>query len=352
MRRSALTIGLALAGLCAAATSQAQDRRWEVEIYAGAAARTASDGRQTLPPAGAPIVTTSPLFPSRDVPSWFFGDGASLLNAVNQEFGGPARLAPLDSLFARVDSGATAVAGARLRRALSTRTWLEVGVDFLGSTRIAPGDLEGVVDATRRSFGETFNDLLRSGPFTSLGAQASSETSNASRREFAVTAAFNSDLGAVGPLTPYLTLGAGVVAGTGTEPMAQLTGRYRFSVLGQVPIDEIDRVTVRFDRRHAFAAVLGGGVRKNLTDRWTVRLDARALIGPDTTRVRVTADPSITLGTPAGFVESFTNPAIQFSNDPALGRRSTLSDTSFDRVVFDGGIQARTLITFGITRRF
>ena len=353
MRRSALTLGLALAGLCAAATSQAQERRWEVEIYGGAAARTAGDGRQTLPPAGAPIVTTSPLSPSREVPSWFFGDGAALLNAVNEEFGGAARLAPLDSLFARVDSGATAVAGARLRRAVSTRTSLEIGVDFLGHPPLAPGDLEDVVESTRRSFGETFNELLQSGPFTSLGAQANSETTNASRRELAVTAAFNSDLGGLGPLTPYLTVGAGIVAGSGTEPAAQLTGRYRFSILGQVPIDETDRVTIRFDRRHAFAAVLGGGVRRHLTDRWTVRLDARALIGPDTTRVRVTAEPSITRGTPAGFVESFTAPSIQFSNEPSTGRRSSLSAAPLDDVtVFKGGLRTIAVVAVALSRRF
>ena len=54
------------------------------------AARTASEGSVTLPPAGAPIVTSSPIFPSRQVPSWFFGDGATLLNDVNADFGTPA----------------------------------------------------------------------------------------------------------------------------------------------------------------------------------------------------------------------------------------------------------------------
>ena len=57
--------------------------------------RGGADGRQgslTLPAAGAPIVTSSPIFPSRQVPSWIFGDGTTLLNGVNADFGIAARI--------------------------------------------------------------------------------------------------------------------------------------------------------------------------------------------------------------------------------------------------------------------
>jgi hypothetical protein len=333
----------------------AQERTWEIEFYGGAVAgRTASDGTRTLPPPGAAIVTSNPLFPSREAPSWFFGDGAILVNDVNEEFGGASRIATLDPLFASAKGGRTGAVGARLRRSLSPVTSLEFSVDFLGSAPLAPADLASAVESARGSFDETFTELLQSGPFSSLVVDAASGlTGETSRRELAITAGFNSDLGSLGPLTPYLTFGGGIMTGTGTLPAAELSGHYRFSVLGQVPIDETDRVRIDFERPLTFTAVAGGGVRHDLSERWTFRVDARVFIGPDPTEIRVTADPVVERGSPSGFVESFTNPALQFSNDPATGRRSSLSAPMLDNVtVFSGGIRTRTIVTFAIGRRF
>src|SRR4249919_2189956 len=90
----------------------AQGPGWEIEGYGGiVAARTASDGNRTLPPAGAPLVTSSPIFPTREVPSWFFGDGATLMNGVNADFGIAGRITPLDATFAPLDSSRVAAVG-------------------------------------------------------------------------------------------------------------------------------------------------------------------------------------------------------------------------------------------------
>ena len=332
----------------------AQERRWEVEVYAGAvAARTASDGKQTLPPAGRPIVTSSPFAPSREVPSWFFGDGATLVNDVNEELGGASAIAALDPVFASVKGSRTAVLGARLRRSLSPRTTFEFSVDSLGSASIAP-DLAAAVESARASFGETFTELLRSGPFTSLAVDTVADVAgDTGRLEFAITGGFNSDVGRLGPLTPYLTFGGGILTGSGALPSAELSGVYRFSILGQVPIDETDRVRIGFTRPLTFTAVVGGGLRRDLSEAWAFRVDVRAFIGPDSTEARVTADAAVRSGSPSGFVESGTNPAIQFSNDPATGRRSSLGPPMLDNVkVFSGGIRTRTIATFAISRRF
>jgi hypothetical protein len=226
-------------------------------------------------------------------------------------------------------------------------------VDFLGSTPVARTGVAAALESARGSFGDTFTELLGSGPFTSVSVEAGAEVSGEARREIAAAAALSADVGRLGPLTPYLTLGGGIIAGAGATPTAELSGRYRFSVLGQVPIDESDQVTIEFERPPTFAAVVGGGVRRDLSERWGVRFDVRAFIGPDPTRVRVTAQPSSVRGSPAGFIESFTNPSIQFSNDPSIGRQSSLSAAALDRVVvLDGGFQTRTLLTFGLSRRF
>jgi len=154
-------------------------------------------------------------------------------------------------------------------------------------------------------------------------------------------------------LAPYVTFGGGVQTGGGTLSSATLDGRYRFAVLGQVPVDETDHVSLRYERGASFVFVVGGGVRKSFSSNWGLRGDLRVLIGSDGTRALVDAQPAVVRGTPAGFIESFTNPAIQFSNDPATGRQSSLSGAGLQSVeVFKGGTLARTQITVGVTRRF
>jgi hypothetical protein len=332
----------------------AQERRWEIEGYAGAlAAQPASAGTQTLPPAGSPIVTTTPTFPSRATTSWFFGDGATLLNGVLEEFGRTSRLSPLDAAFTRVAPARTAAFGVRVRRRVAERSSVEIGVDVFAGSPIDAGQLSATVVAARDSFAPAFTDLFASGPFsrTAVTAQGMAESGN--YREMALTAVLDRDVFRLGVLQPYVAVGGGVVAAHGTAPSALLLGRYTTSILGEVPIDEADLVAVRVSRSTAFAIVAGGGVRHELSATWCLRVDARALIGPDTTRIRIDANPTVTRGTPAGFIESFTNPAIQFSNDPSTGRLSSLSGGALHDVeVFKGGLIARTVVGITIARRF
>lgn len=317
------------------------------------AAQSASVGGVTLPAAGAPLVTSNPTFPTRETPSWFFGDGATLLNAVNEAFERPARIVPLDAAFGPLESSRAPVLGVRVRRRVSARYALEVSADAQVSSGIRAGALAAIVEASRASFPTAFNDLLASGPFTNASVVANASTQAGSRRDIALTGALVRTFRPSQALAPYVTVGAGVIAGTGSLPSASLDARYRFSVLGELPIDETDRVSVRYRRGAAFAGVLGGGVRRNLSNTWALRIDARVLLGPDTTRVVVDAQPSSVRGVPAGFIESFTNPGVQFSNDPSTGRRSTLSGAGLQAFeVFEGGFQARPVITVGLARRF
>src|SRR4029078_7715840 len=83
----------------------------------------------SLPPAGPSIVTSSPIFPSRAVPSWLFGDGASLLNAVNAEFGLAGRIVPLDAALVRPGVPHAGSFGVRVRRNTSPHWAMEFGVD-------------------------------------------------------------------------------------------------------------------------------------------------------------------------------------------------------------------------------
>ena len=350
MMRIALVL---IASLTVPVLAAAQERKWEIEGYGGIRVATpTSAGSLTLPAAGAALVTSNPTFPTRETSSWLFGDGAALLNGVNEDLGSTARITPLDALFSTPNASHDAIAGVRLRRRINARFSAEVSVEIAPAAE-SISDFEDAIEQTRSSFVLALGGLLATGPFSSIVVEATALSDPGRRRETTATFALNAHWGSWRSLAPYATFGGGLVTGTGSLPSAELQGSYRFAILGQVPVSEADRVAVTYQRGTAFVAVLGGGVRRALMEKWGVSVDARALVGPDTTRVRVDAHPSSVRGVPADFIELFTNPAIQFSNDPATGRRSTLSGPALENFeVFSGGVRSKILVTVGLSRRF
>src|SRR5262249_30798874 len=153
--------------------------------------------------------------------------------------------------------------------------------------------------------------------------------------------------------SPYATFGGGVLSGAGDLPSATVQDTYHALILGTVPITESDHVTLHYDRQSAFVGVVGGGIRHEMSTSWGWRADARVFIGGQSPRLLLDATPSVTTATPAGFIESFTNPAIQFSNNPSTGRQSTLSGVPIQGFEAVGaGRETRVIVTFGLFRRF
>ena len=345
---------LSLVLLAVPAALAAQDRKWEIEGYAGVlAGQAASAGKVTIPPPGAPIVTSLPTFPARATSSWLFGDGAAMLNGVLEEFDRTRRITPLDPVFAPVPGTHPAASGLRVRRRLSPRAALEIGVEGFWSSSIRSADISRALETAFDSFGPAFVDLFASGPFTSSRVVTAEGVIHAPYDEAAITAAVNRDVWHLGSFQPYVTFGGGMIM----PPEESFAGgsasaRYTTTILGEAPIDETDSVRVEFVRPKSAVVVLGGGLRHDFSRPWSLRIDARVLVGPDTTRITLDASPSVARGTPAGFVESFTNPAIQFSNDPATGRVSSLSGPTLHAEVFNGGVLARTIVSVAIARRF
>lgn len=336
--------------------SPAQSPRFEVEVYGGAGKFfDAGAASLELPAAGAPIATSSPLFPSRRVSTWFFGDGSSLLNAVNSQLDVAARLTPLDAAIAtigrRAENGQTF--GGRLRLRTASRVWAEVGVDVSAKSDSLADGLMTSVEATRASFVTAFTGLLASGPFTNTSVTATATQSSGSWREVTTSLAANVELGSWGAVTPYATVGAGYVVRQGTQASVSLEGRYRARILGGSLIDETDRVTVRGEVTNAPAAVFGGGLSAR-SGRISLRLDARAVLANRTISANVDASPLVATSTPADYIESFTNPSIQFSNNASTGRRSSLSGDVLDHVdvARSTRLQMRGIVTLGLAIRF
>ncbi|HEX5215046.1 MAG TPA: hypothetical protein VFV98_06255 [Vicinamibacterales bacterium] len=328
---------------------------WEIEGVGGVSiARLPSTGDAALPPPGATITTTSVLFPSRAVPSWFFGDGAELLNGVNARFG-VAPIVPLDPALGAVGLNASTgpTFGVRLRRGLTPQWTLEAALDVMRGSADITDELLAAAETTRASFETAFAGLLGSSPLLVNPQISATMTSpSGASRDIAITGALVRGFG-TGAFQPYVTLGGGLLTSAGDATLT-LTGRYQFSIAGEVPIDESDTLTVRAMQRRTLVALVGGGVRHDLSARLGLRIDARALIGGQGSQLVVDATPGIATGTPADFIESFTNPAIQFSNNASTGRRSSLGEPNLDGfAVFSGtGIQVRTIITGGIYFKF
>ena len=365
MRRRLRTPALAFVALfwtCAASYAQmtsaprpASETRWEVDGHFGVSlGRLSTGGARVLPAPGAPIPTSSPIFPSWRVPSWFVGDGAAFLNNVAAEFGVASRITPLDAALgprSLGDAGAAEV-GVRLRRRLSARYSVESGVDVTATRLGFPDSLVEAVDATRATFQTTMAALLATGPFSAPTVSTSATVAAGSGREIALTGSLVRDYAPWAGFLPFTTIGAGVILQAGRSPSLAVDGRYRFTIAGSVPIDETDRVTLEYSRRPSVVVVVGGGVRRDVSPRVGVRLDARMLLGPGATHLALDARPVVATGAPAGFVESFTYPNLQFSNNPSTGRESTLSGTLENFDTSKGGWQTRIRLTGGVVVKF
>ena len=355
-RVAAAVIVLMLVAGRAAAQSPTSERRWQVEGVGGLSLfDLPTDGTATLPPAGPPLTTSGPTNPSRRVSTWFLGDGALLLNGVNAEFGIASRIAPLDAALATLGlSGTNAPAfGLRVRRIVSDRLTLEFSADMMpGSRELSPQILDAV-EAARASFVTAFTGLIASGPFTSPSVTATAAVSNGSSRDLATTLAAQWMFKA-GSLEPYVSLGGGLVHNVGDLPSVTLTGNYRFNIQGTVPINETDVLRLRYGQGTALVGLAGAGVRRALNDRFGFSVDARLLVGQQTLTLRLDSTPTVASGSPEGFVESFSTPAIQFSNSVNTGRESSLSGEPLNgfKAFSTDGRQTRYIVSAGVFIKF
>lgn len=328
--------------------------RWEVEGAAGIGSGSITSGTTALPAPGAPIATSTPIFPSRQTSSWLFGDGATILNGANAALGLAARVTPLDSALKALGLDSTGFAVSfRARRAITRRFALEFSLDLLTESSAISDELVAAAGATESTVNAALTALIASGPFNATGVATSSSINGGASREIATTGALVWRIRPEARWSPYATFGGGVLASTGDLPSLTLQDSYHFLILNAVPIAETDRVVLRYEREAAPIAVVGGGLRHAISAHWGLSVDGRVFLGGHSPRLLLDASPSVTTGTPAGFVESFTNPAIQFSNNASTGRQSTLSGAAiqgFEAV--SAGRDTRFIFTVGMYRRF
>lgn len=352
------------AGACAIALGMVTPVRAQttIDVYGGVTgARVPANGTVSLPPAGPAILTSNPTFPSRQTSSWFLGDGAAMLNDAVTDLGILNRVTPLDSASAKLpfERRTGAAFGIRIRRPFRSRFELEASFDVLAS-RAGPTDqLSAAAEAARASFQDTFTALFASGPFVNTAVDAAATVSDGSSRRIALTGALVMPFGGQHRLSPYFTVGGGVISTIGSAPSVTIRGHYRTTIHAgvpaiDVPIEQVDQITITLHERSTPVGLAGAGVTRSIGGTLSLRIDARVLIGANRTSTVLDASPSNVTGSPAGFIELFTFPSLEFSNNPSTGRQSTLGGSGLhDVTIFKGtGIAAQTIVSVGVVKRF
>jgi hypothetical protein len=359
----ALLVCASTALVLMAAPAAAQNApKWEVEFHAGGlAASNPTGGTTSLPPGGAAFTTVGAR-PSRRVSSWYFGDGAALLNDVMAVFqsGLSQRITPLNAVIsaplATRDNGPAF--GARVSRTINTRFTAEASVDYSPATLTMSREAERGIDATSASFESVFNGLLATAPVTGRTVTSRATFEEGSGGQLFTTATVNFALRTTGNVRPYVAGGAGLLSNLGDTPSATLDGNYRFQLLGIYPINESDRVSVRVSLPdNAVVGVIGAGARYLASPRWGMRVDGRVYLGADKLETVVDASPSVSTAGPTNILplSSATTPAIQFSNNaPGTGPQSNLTGEPIAgfRAYTGSGARSQVALTAGLFWRF
>lgn len=324
---SSVRLGIAaviLAFVACSVEAQTRDstRTWQIEfefhINIGSAVGA---GIGTLPLPGATFTTAQGNATTRQVPSWFFGDGAVLLNGVLAALGHPAQVAvaPIDGLLTSppLEPRTTIGGGLRLSRNLTPAVALEFGIDVAPLALQISESVRTALAAAVAGYSSAFEALLSDPSLVSgLEVLAQSTTSGGSTTTITATLGARVALMPRARVRPFAVGGGGVAFHVGEDAQATLIGRYQFvRTSNGRPFDETDHVTIHIGAPSAQGVgYIGGGVEFDLGPGRGLIMDARVLVargGPKTT-VRTAPTRLEVVG---GSVVSLpVDPTIQFSD--------------------------------------
>ena len=236
--------------------------KWEVEFHGGAATSTTpAGGSAATLPVGASFAPI-PIVQSRRQSSWWFGDGASLLNSVNSTLAPTARITPLDAVIgsAAASRGSGAAVGFRLTRYLGSRYSAELNVDYARTPLRFTGKALDGIEASRSTFITAFRGLFISGPSPNPTVTATATIAEPAGSELLTTGVFGVDLMTRGKLIPYVVAGGGVAIRRRRPTAAWWVPTVFFDSISRAP-ESAKRTAhdTRRTRTNSPIAVFGGG---------------------------------------------------------------------------------------------
>ena len=330
-------------------TSTHRVRQWTIGVHGGYFGSWAPvGGFGAVPPGGTDFTTLSNVV-SPAVNSWYFGRGAAWLNHYALPVSSTLQITPLDSTLttAAVRRQRGPGFGVRVTREINQRLDLEFVVDRSETQLVAAPSVLDALQKTSSDFVTVWQRLLRDLPESSVTSQLGG-TDRYGQRTLA-TAAIDYFV-SFGRVTPYVALGAGAAANTGSLD-ATLSGDVQFKV-NTFAEDQTDNVDVVFgERRWEPVAVIGAGLVGQLTKRIGWRLDLRDYLIGSGLRTTVSATPAIASGSGLTDLVSSTGIAIQFN--PASSPASTLGVPVTNATTFTGtGWHKQLSASFGCFLRF
>jgi hypothetical protein len=298
--------------------------RWELDAGVGVGESAGGALTSTLSSVGDGTSFTTPgsfAQLDRSVSSWFLSPSGTFL------------MPGIQSLAPTVQSPG---ASGRLRGLASAHgtLWVTRRVGFEASASYgvgAPAQLDNptlaAIERSRASFQASFGALFGGSPGTygAPSATAVTQSSTTSGGVLVLVGGVNLSKG-TGRTRPFVTIGGGERTPIGAVQSVTLTGHYSFVSPSGVPIQQTDAVTMHYGQGHAVVFDVGGGVRRFVTARSGLRVEAIGFVGHASDHLSVDVLPSAPAGTPAGFVVQnppLSNGTIVFSNTPS--QRSTLS---------------------------
>jgi len=304
--------------------------KWEVSFRGGLALGTsAPDPVIKLPLAGETFTMADGLTPTRAIPSWFFGDGAALLNQVLLLRGSNTRMDALESHWPIASRRTGPQIGASLAGQVHGGLWLEVAADLGMDPLGFAGPAKDGIEAARAGYERAITALAGTATtiIASSNITATADVASGGRR--LLTSFLVHYRGTAPGYRPYLLAGFGFAVALGGEAKATLTGTNRFTTSSQATIEETDTIVIRYKQTSTPVWTLGGGMERDLSRTSAFRVEARVLISALSYTGYLDTSPSATTATPgSALVLNATTPGVQFSS--ISGIRPTLSGSRYN----------------------
>lgn len=327
--------------------------RWTIHFHGGTSMSSgSSSGTATLPPPSAPVTPIPVAAPTRSVPSWFFGDGVTLMNQVNAQRRPGQTVTGIDRLLTEsaLSSGFKAAFGIRVTRTLTRRFSVEGAVSLQAGGDALDHDVRGVVDAGLASFRAFWQPPPGFGASTSV-AETHADYDDDAGRQLTSTAALRVHLAGSQGRSFYAIGGGGARSTYGHHAAVRLEGTYNVRLGTITQFAERDNVTLSFDvDRHVPVALLGVGWEQPLSPRAGFSLELRSHLGGSDVSTHVTTTPERDIKGNTVLVVGLT-PAIFLSNIGIVDSSLSTELESF-RTFKATGVSAQTSITAGVFFRF
>jgi hypothetical protein len=335
-------------------------RRWQVEVHVGTGTSAApAGGKGALPPPGPVIPAGAPLaIPpdvagySRQVPSWYFGDGTVLFNeTVGQAT--KSTITALDPILTSpIASWEGRSLGGRIERGLTQWVSADFEVEY-GARHTFTNAVSTQLQSSSSSFETAWQASLNSIPIGAYVTSASEMNDNQGRQLFTVG---NLIVSLPFRISPYAAIGGGLmtlVGGTSKATLGAVVAGHYSVMNGEVGSAELDAVNISVVPLETRAPTLsvGTGLKAIITEHLGARVDLRMYRYHDQNNTMLSASP-----TPATLWSNFLNTTdsqIVLYRPPTPGYSSLGGPGLSNVVTFAGdGTATEFVATAGVFWRF